>query len=165
MALIPIVLVIIDLCVIVIGVQMNDATCRDAARIAATGNPLDAQIRAQSVVNQTNDRVVGLPSSFTLVSVVSSVTPNDITALGALGGPLRGTVTVETEVSIHPMVVQWVYSGKNPLLFRAQQSFPFTYVVPSSVPSSFHCGTTPTTIVSTLHRADQASTIRIYNLT
>ncbi len=137
MVLIPIALVIFDLCVIVICVQMNDSTCREAARVAAMGSPLDAQTRAQTMVDQANNHCIAA-SNFTLVSVVSTVTPADIATLAnAGGGPVKGNVTVATEVSVRPVVVQWVYSGKGPLVFRSQQSFPFTYVVPSTIPASF----------------------------
>jgi Flp pilus assembly protein TadG len=131
MALIPIVLVIIDLCVIIIAVQVNDSTCREAARVAASGSPLDAQTRAMTIIDRANLRQSGLFSNFTLISLVSTVSPQDLQALSTSGGPVKGTVTVETDVAVRPFVVQWVYTGQSPLHFRAQQSFPFTYVVPT----------------------------------
>ena len=135
MALIPIVLVVIDLCVIVIAVQVNDSTCREAARVAASGNPVDAQTRALAIIDRTNSRQSGMFSDFTLISLVSSVTPQDLQTLGTYGGPVKGTVQVETEVAVRPFVVQWV-TGHSPLHFRAQQSFPYTYVFPNP-PSSW----------------------------
>ena len=135
MALIPIVLVVIDLCVIVIAVQVNDSTCREAARVAASGSPLDAQPRAMTIIDRANNRQSGLFSNFTLISLVSTVTAQDLQVLSTSGGPVKGTVTVETDVAVRPFVVQWVYIGQSPLHFRAQQSFPFTYVVPT--PSSW----------------------------
>jgi Flp pilus assembly protein TadG len=135
--LIPIVLVIFDLCAIVIGVQVNDSTCREAARVAASGNPLDAQSRAQAIIDRANLHASSFASNFSLASCVSTVTPQDVAALGTFGGPLTGTVTVQTDVSIHAFVVQLVYSGQSPLHFRSQQVFPFTYVVPNTTPTSF----------------------------
>jgi hypothetical protein len=132
MALIPIVLVIFDLAVIVIGVQINDSTCREAARVAASGDPSDAQARAGAVVARANQRAQGMLSNFVLVNVNNTVTPAQMAALQPYGGPVQGTVTVQTEVDIRPFVVQFAYSGKSPLTFRSQQSFPFTYVVPNS---------------------------------
>jgi hypothetical protein len=137
LALIPVVLVIFDLCMIVIGVQINDSTCREASRVAASGNPLQAQSRAQAIVDRANSRASGMVSNFVLANFTSTVTAADVAAVGTYGGPVNGTVTVETDVSIHPMVVQLVYTGKSPLHFRSQQSFPFTYVVPNTTPSSF----------------------------
>ncbi len=131
MALIPIVLVVVDLCVIVIAVQVNEATCREAARVAATGSPMDAQTRAMSIIDHANTRQSGLFSDYSLVSLVSNVNPVEFKALTLSGGPVKGTVTVQTDVAVHPFVVQWVYQGQSPLHFRAQQTFPFTYVVPA----------------------------------
>jgi Flp pilus assembly protein TadG len=132
LVLIPIVLVLFDLSVIVIAVQMNDSTCREAARVAASGNPLDAQTRAMAIISRANSRQVGMASNFTLVGLVSTVTAQDIQNVGSYGGPVDGTVTVETEVQVRPFVVQYIYNGQNPLHFRSKQSFPFTYVVPNT---------------------------------
>jgi len=132
MALIPIVLVIFDLAVIVIGVQINDSTCREAARVAASGDPTDAQARAAAVVARANQRAQGMLSNFVLVNVNNTVTAAQMQALQPYGGPVQGTVTVQTEVDIRPFVVQFAYSGKSPLTFLSQQSFPFTYVVPNN---------------------------------
>lgn len=137
LALIPVVLVLFDLCVIVMGVQVNDSTCREAARVAASGNPLDAQSRAQIIVDRANSHASAVVSNFTLARVVSTVTAKDIAALGTFGGPITGSVSVETDVDVHPLVVQLVYTGKSPLHFRSKQTFPFTYVVPNTTPSSF----------------------------
>jgi Flp pilus assembly protein TadG len=131
MALIPIVLVIFDLAVIVIGVQINDSTCREAARVAASGNPTDATDRATSVVARANLRTSGMLNNFVLQKVTSAVT-SDLTQLGKYGGPVQGTVTVETEVDIKPFVVQFAYNGQSPLKFRSRQSFPYTYVFPNT---------------------------------
>ncbi len=136
LALIPVVLVIFDLCIIVMGVQINDSTCREAARVAASGNPLQAQSRAQAIIDRANSRASGMVTNFVLANFASTVTAEDVAELGTYGGPVKGTVTIETDVSIHPIVVQLVYTGKSPLHFRSQQSFPFTYVVPNTTPSS-----------------------------
>ncbi|CAN5483879.1 hypothetical protein BH10CYA1_BH10CYA1_23450 [soil metagenome] len=133
-ALIPIILVVFDLAVIVIGVQINDSTCREAARVAASGSPQDQANRAKAVIARANQRSAGMLSNFRLVTdpPISTVTQAQATALAPYGGALNGTVTVQTEVDIKPFVVQAAYSGKSPLTFRSQQSFPITYVVPNS---------------------------------
>lgn len=135
-ALIPVVLVIFDLSVIAIAVQVNDSTCREAARAAATGNPLDAQTRAQTIINRANTNQSMLCSNFMLVSALSTVTPQDIAALGTFGGPVTGTVTVKTDVQVRPFIVQYAFTGKSPLHFQSQQSFPFTFQVPNTSTSS-----------------------------
>jgi Flp pilus assembly protein TadG len=131
MALIPIVLVVFDLAVIVIGVQINDSTCREAARVAASGNPSDATARATAVIARANLRTSGMLSNFALKKVTSAVT-SDLTQLTAYGGPVQGTVTIETQVDIRPFVVQFAYNGQSPLQFRSRQSFPYTYVFPNT---------------------------------
>lgn len=139
MALIPIVLVIFDLAVIVIGVQINDSTCREAARVAASGDPNQAYDRANAVVQRANARAAGMLSNFSLKK--SDVTfapsaPNDpisqVTSLAPYGGPVQGTVSVRTTVQIRPFVVQFAYNGQSPLTFQSSQTFPFTYVVPNT---------------------------------
>jgi len=132
-ALIPIVLVIFDLAVIVIAVQINDSTCREAARVAASGKPSDQQSRAQAVVNRANAKTAGMLSNFQLIGTpTSTVTQATADALAPYGGSLNGTVTVVTQVDVKPFVVQVVYNGSGPLQFRSQQTFPITYVVPNT---------------------------------
>ncbi len=133
-ALIPIVLVVFDLAVIVIGVQINDSTCREAARVAASGAPKDQASRAKAVVARANARSAGMLSNFKLITdpPISTVTQAQADALNPYGGALNGNVTVQTEVEVRPFVVQAAYNGQSPLKFRSQQSFPITYVVPNS---------------------------------
>jgi Flp pilus assembly protein TadG len=132
--LIPIVLAIFDLAVLVIAVQVNDNACREAARIAASGDPASASIRAASVIARANSTSSGMVSNFRMVGV--DLLPVDVatqvTALQPYGGTITGTVTVTTDVDVKPFIVQWVYSGGRPLTFRSRQSFPFTYVVPNT---------------------------------
>lgn len=130
MALIPIILVVFDLAIIVIGVQINDSTCREAARVAASGAPADVDARAKAVVARANQRSQGMLSNFVLISDKANVV-SDLTTLQKYGGPVQGTVVVETEVDIKPFVVQFAYNGQSPLKFRSRQSFPFTYVFPN----------------------------------
>jgi hypothetical protein len=132
LVLIPIILVLFDLAVIVLGVQLNDSTCREAARVASLGDPLTASTRAQAVIDRANASGSSMLSNFKLVKCVSTVTAADIAALGAFGGPISGSVTVDTEVDIRPFVVAVVWNGGAPLTFRSEQTFPFTFVVPNS---------------------------------
>lgn len=144
--LVPIVLVVFDLAVIVMAVQVNDSTCREAARVAASGNvgelatvalnASDIYRRADAVVKRANAQAAGMLSNFQLESVstspATSVIQNTIQSLGLTGGPVTGTVTVTTTVEVRPFVVKYAYSGGQPITFRSSQSFPFTYVVPNS---------------------------------
>ncbi|HIA55460.1 MAG TPA: pilus assembly protein [Candidatus Melainabacteria bacterium] len=149
MVLVPIVLLVFDLAVIVMAVQVNDSTCREAARVAASGNlgdlgppkslPLngsDIYKRADAVVKRANTQSAGILSNFKLASVTTTPAEasiaSTITSLGKTGGPVTGTVTVVTTVEVRPFLVKYAYSGGAPLVFQSGQSFPFTYVVPNT---------------------------------
>lgn len=138
--LIPLVLVLFDLAVIVIAVQVNDQTCRQAARAAASGDPNSANARAQAVVARANQQGSSMMSNYTLSALVFNPAslPAQATALqysnGGFGGTLTGTVSVDTTVDVKPFIVPYVYSGGAPLTFRSSQTYPFSYVVPNGAP-------------------------------
>jgi hypothetical protein len=130
--LVPLILVLFDLSVIVLGVQLNDQTCREAARVAALGDPTSASTRAQAVIGRANRQGSSMLSNFQLINCNSSVSAAQITAMQPYGGPVSGTVSVTTEVDIRPFVVYLVYTGSSPLHFQSVQTYPFTYTVPNS---------------------------------
>ena len=143
--LIPICLVLFDLAVIVLGVQLNDATCRDAARAAASGDPSNATARATAIVSRANARSHGqIVANFAMVgganvNIVSQPTPHQEQTTGLWvnpGGPITGTATVTTKCEVRPFVVYMVYTGQTPLIFQSRQTFPISYVVPSTGASS-----------------------------
>lgn len=134
--LIPLVLVLFDLAVIVIGVQVNDQTCRQAARSASSGDPATAQQRAQAIISRANQQGSSMLSNFTLSGFIFNpgtiLTDTDaLRAPNGYGGTVSGTVTVRTTVEIRPFIVPAVYSGGAPLVFVASQTFPFTFLVPN----------------------------------
>lgn len=134
--LVPLVLVLFDLAVIVIGVQVNDQTCRQAARSASSGSPATAYDRAQAIIARANAQGSSMLSRFTLagftLNPASVITDVTTPPLSIYGGTVSGTVTVETTVEVRPFIVPYVYSGGAPLVFRSSQTFPFTYVVPNT---------------------------------
>jgi hypothetical protein len=134
MIFIPIVLLLIDLAFLVIATQTNSNTCREAARIAASGDPASARQRVMSVLERANKTNGGMLDNFRMTAL--DISPSDIAsqiiALKPYGGTISGTVTVSCDVDVHPFIVQWAYSGGKPITFRATQSFPFTYVVPNT---------------------------------
>lgn len=144
--LVPIVLVVFDLAVIVMAVQVNDSTCREAARVAASGNLGDLALlgtvtgsdiykRADAVIKRANAQSAGMLSNYRLEQVYTTpavgIIAQTIQQLGQTGGPVTGTVTVCTTVEVRPFIVKYAYSGGQPLIFRSTQAFPFTYVVPN----------------------------------
>lgn len=138
--LVPVVICLIDLAVILLGVQTNDANCRNAARAAASGDPSEATFRAQTVMARSSMQanpplISGSKLSTTVdVKVISQpITEPDIATGKQIspGGPITGTATVTSEVQIRPFVVHMVYGGKLPLTFTSKQSFPISYVAPA----------------------------------
>lgn len=134
LVLVPIILIFFDLAVIVIGVQVNDQTCKQAARAASSGDPISANQRAQAIVARANQQGSSMLSNFTLTGTTFNPTTliADRNALNPYGGTISGTVTVSTTVDIRPFLVPYVYSGGAPLTFRSAQTYPFTFVVPNT---------------------------------
>lgn len=137
--LIPALFVLLDLSLIFLGVQQNDAVCRNAARAAACGDPREARCRAQAVLTRMQAQDSG-----PFVSQYELVEPVDLKITSAPakqvdprtgkevspGGPVLGTATVSTEVKVRPFVVHMVWTGKAPIIFRSTHSFPLSYVMP-----------------------------------
>jgi hypothetical protein len=130
--IVPVLLLVFDLATIVLAVQANDSNCREAARLAASGDPNTANLRALAVIDRANKNMNSLISKFSVVSVDSTVTPVQLSSLNPYGGTISGAVAISTEVEVHPFLLQWLYSGKHLLTFHSRQSYPFTYVVPNT---------------------------------
>lgn len=99
--LIPIILVLIDLAIIVIAQQLNDTLCRDAARIAAGGAPELIATRAQRVLDEGFKGGEGYITSITLVSAAANIPAGGDPGITSIyGGPIQGTVSVETDMLV-----------------------------------------------------------------
>ena|ERR1700733_7950249 len=129
---IPVMLLLIDLVLITLGVQINDHAAREADRLAASGDPTQALSRAQAVIDRLNKSSGGYVSKLNLKSL--TFTPaNLLTTEASLipyGGVIQGSVTVNTEVTITPIAISYVYSG--PFVFQSSQTCPVTYDVPNT---------------------------------
>jgi hypothetical protein len=138
--LVPVALVLLDLAVILYGVQLNDSACRNAVQAAASGDPTHAMPRAQAVLDRTNARTSGMVSNFHLVAPIDTVIVSepvgemdDVSGRPTPGaGPVVGTMSATTEVDIKPFAVHGIYGGKSPLKFQCTQTFPISYVRPPS---------------------------------
>ena len=128
--LLPVIFTVFDLAVIVIALSTNDGACREAARLAATGDPLLANQRAGAAVARANETNSQLANNYALVSCVLSVPNAQLLSLAATGGQAAGSVTVTTQVDIYPFIVHWAYAGIKPLQFASQETFPFAYTYP-----------------------------------
>jgi len=128
--LLPVIFTVFDLAVIVIALGTNDSACREAARLAATGDPLLASQRAGAAVARANETNSQLANNYALVSCILTIPNAQLTALSATGGQAVGAVTVTTQVDIYPFIVHWAYAGIKPLQFASQETFPFSYTYP-----------------------------------
>jgi len=129
---IPIMLTLIDLVLITLAQQVNDNAAREADRIAAAGDPAQAQSRAQQVINRINAGTAGYVSNVTLKAL--TFTPSNLltTEAGLIpyGGLIQGSVTVNTTVTVNPIAVSFFHNG--PFVFQAQQTCPVTFNVPNT---------------------------------
>jgi hypothetical protein len=130
--IIPIVMVIIDFILMNLAVQINDSAAREADRLAASGDPVQAASRAQCVVTRINQGMAGFVSNVTLKSVTFNPTTLLTTEASLIpyGGVVQGTVTVNTQVTVRPVVIQYCYSG--PFIFQSSQTCPITYNIPNT---------------------------------
>lgn len=140
--LMPVLMLLIDLAVIMYGVQLNNSACHNAVQAAASGPPAEAYYRARAVIDLVNSRNAGtLVSNF---AIKGSVEPKIESAPASYldpftgkmvnpGGLVVGTATVTTTVEIRPFVIYHIYGGKLPLIFTSSQSFPLRYVMPTTV--------------------------------
>jgi len=137
---VPVVLVLVDLGVLLFGVELNDKNCRVAVRAAATGLPAEAQMRAQSVLREGRSArhidMLGHSQIVLPVNVVVNSEPVAETDFAAekqifQGGPVIGTATVTTQIQIAPLFIHVLYGAKSPLFFRATHSEPICCVLPA----------------------------------
>jgi len=130
--LVPIMLILVDLCVIYVGISFNNQVCREAARTAASGPP-DAicakspRSRAKTVIEKANK------SSAFVIDPECAVTEK-ITGMptNGTGGPVEGFTTVYSVVDVHPPFGVARFFGKDSLKFTASATFPITYVIATS---------------------------------
>lgn len=131
--LIPIVLILIDIGTIMIGVNMNDSVCREAARAASIGPPDQIQSgepkkRAELVVAKH----IGAGAVKMVPTVVMTESLNPPLPQAPYGGPVDGEVTIETTCNVFPPFLVSAVVGPGGVQFRARQTFPYTWIMPPS---------------------------------
>jgi hypothetical protein len=130
--LIPIMLIVVDLCVIYAGISFNNQVCREAARNAASGPPdvvcaKSPRSRAKSVIERANKGSAFKIDPECDVSEKITAMPSNGT-----GGPVGGFTTVSSVVNVHPPFGVSKFFGKDSLRFTASETFPITYVMSTS---------------------------------
>lgn len=143
MVFVPIILVMIDCAVIMIGVSTNEAACRDAARAASCGPPSALISGAQRSVGPSGSPykralsvVKNVYAAGGLVSISDNLnvkeTLSDPTPQAPQGGPVIGEVSVETTAEVAPPFLVRIFVPNGTYQFKSTQNYPYTYVVPSS---------------------------------
>lgn len=142
MVFVPIILLLADCAVIVIGVAQNDTACRDAARAASSGPPgqmlagtrdlgagQEPYRRAKSVIKDVYSLggLIKISETMAVKETVKNPIPE-----APHGGPILGEVSVQTTAEISPpfLIGAIVHSGS--IQFKNTRRFPYTYVMPSS---------------------------------
>jgi hypothetical protein len=132
-----ILILVLDCAKMVIGAQINDNTCRKAARVAASGDPSTAKSRAESIVNRAHIESAGLISNLRLISVINTVnSASDQSTIQLSGGNITGAVIVTTAADIEPFFVGWLSAKQRFVTLKSEQSFPYTYILPATAPAN-----------------------------
>ena len=127
---IPILLLAIDSFLILSAMQLNDATCKEAARQASIGDPRWALARAQQIVDGTLNSGESR-FSLHLVAAKTTVEKSQLEALSPYGGNAPGLINVTTEVEVKPLVLHWFLGEQARLRFQTTSEIPSTYVFPN----------------------------------
>jgi len=131
MAMIPIVLLFVDTFLISYALQLNDTACMESARLAASGEPRLAYIRAEQVVARSIANNHG-PFSLQLLEARSTVNESQLAPLALYGGPVSGDIDVTTQITVRPLIIQWFLGGQKCLSFQTTHELPCTYVLPGA---------------------------------
>jgi hypothetical protein len=139
---VPIILLLIDCGVIMVGVSTNEAACRDAARAAAAGPPGLLSSGAHTVAAgqlpyKRAQRVIkGVYSAAGMIRINDTLlVKEDIkapTPVAPAGGPVIGEVSVETTAEVMPPFLIRVFVENGTYQFKSTQRFPYTYILPAS---------------------------------
>jgi hypothetical protein len=130
MMLIPVVLLACDSFLVLSAIQLNDRTCKEAARIASNGDPRKAPDRAEEVLAWDMPNPGG-PYAIRLVQASTNVKRSQVEDLFPYGGQVNGVVDVTTEVSVRPFCLSWILGKTKSLYFQSKEELPVTYVVPN----------------------------------
>jgi hypothetical protein len=132
---IPITLLAMDSFLILYGMQLNEDTCREAARTAASGDPRLAFIRASQIVSKVSQQS---PDTFslTLEAIDTSVTKSQLQMKSPFGGEVTGSVDITTAVDVKPLMLGWFLGKDMRVHLEATEEVPTTYVLPNALETS-----------------------------
>ena len=126
--LIPVIMVLVDLAIMIIAIQVNDATCRDAARAASARSPSDSDKTVDAIIQ----RVYKGGGYITGPTKINVNKLNVVAPPAGVGGPYQGNIEVETQINVRlPATIPGVLPTT--AKFNSKQNFPYTYVEPPTI--------------------------------
>ena len=128
----PVLLFFCDMTLLAIGLQINEKTCLDAARTAASGAPESAELRAASVVERMNSEKAEIITNIRLVDVLNDIDPKSLKFVKQYGGTVPGRVNITTCIDVKPIFFRCLAPNGQYFTLQAKESFPYTYVIPSA---------------------------------
>ncbi len=141
----PVLLAAIDGGTILIGAAINDSTCRDAARAAASGPPGDQATGTRAVMSDKapykravavikNVYHTDLPMRIRDALEVNE-TIKDYPPANLGGGSLDGEVSVQTVIDVYPPFLIHLLIGEEGLSLKTKHIVPYTYTISATPPS------------------------------
>jgi hypothetical protein len=135
----PILLAAIDGGTILMGAALNDSTCRDAARAAASGPPGDQSIGTRAVASDKapykravaviqNVYNTNLPMKIRDTLQISE-TVKDYPPANSGGGSLDGEVSVQTVIDVYPPFLIHLLVGEDGISLKTKHIVPYTYTI------------------------------------
>jgi hypothetical protein len=138
---------VLDLALLLQGVVINEALAKNAARSAAMGPPgklekgvkrlvLENQSpykRAYAAVQVERNRlgqVFEIVDPFLVKETIEPPVPSEL-----FGGPVNGTVSVESTIAVHPKFIFSLFFRDYPITVTARKSFPYTWVMKAQMTS------------------------------
>jgi len=129
---------LVDTAMGVYAVSRNNAVCRTAAALAASGNPSEAERRVRMSIEQSGaglGNVISppqlvLPLDVSITSAPETRRDPDSGQVINPGGLVTGNITVKTRIEIRPFAMEIVLPRHGTLVFESSQSCPIHYVMP-----------------------------------
>ncbi len=122
---IPVFLLIMNTIAIAIGLQSNENICREAARLAASGDPATAELRAESIVSKANLTKGWMVADLRLVSLQNMANPMYVQQ--GTGSAPFSAVEVRTAIDMDPFLLKGLLYHDRFLTLTSRQRFPYTY--------------------------------------
>jgi hypothetical protein len=129
---------LVDLAVGIYAISLNDSVCRNAADVAASGNPNEAERRVRMSIEQSGNgigKLISPPQLILPLDVAITSEPiarrnPDTDLLFNPGGLVTGNITVRTQIEIRPFAMDMILPKHGVLVFQSSQSSPIHYVMP-----------------------------------